>query len=307
MNIRKRKYFPYLLGLATILIAGTAAFFSVFGLSKVFAGASMSIIIMAGSLEFGKILGASFLYRYWDKINKLMRIYLTTGVIILVLITSMGIFGFLSSAYQGATTTFEKESTELLLLEEQLESAKLNKQDLLAERDEQVNSYPENYATKRRETRELYGNQIVLENTRILDLTNRVSDLKIKLIDSGVDVGPAIYIARAFKTSVDNVVKIFILILIFVFDPFAITLVIATNVVLTNKFEKEPDLVPIVSPTLNYIEKEDEVVTNWKEKRKDIYFNKDEEKVVEIEKDSSKTEKPIIEDMPIIGDGRKPQ
>ena len=108
------KFFSKLVGLSALLIAGSAAFFSVFGLSKLFAGATLSVIIMAGSLEFGKLIAASFLYRYWDKINPLQKIYMTTATVILVLITSAGIFGFLSNAYQGATVQFEKESTRLL-------------------------------------------------------------------------------------------------------------------------------------------------------------------------------------------------
>ena len=117
----KSKSFPKLVGLSALLIAGSAAFFSVFGLSKLFAGAQLAVIIMAGSLEFGKLVAASFLYRYWTNINLLHRTYMTIATIILVLITSAGIFGFLSNAYQGATVTFEKESTALLYKEDRLD------------------------------------------------------------------------------------------------------------------------------------------------------------------------------------------
>ena len=103
------KNFKLYVGLSALLIAGSAAFFSVFGLSKLFSGAALSVVVMAGSLEFGKIVAASFLYRYWNDINKLLKIYMTTGVVTLVLITSAGIFGYLSNAYQGATIQFENE------------------------------------------------------------------------------------------------------------------------------------------------------------------------------------------------------
>ena len=108
------KYFQYLVGLSALLIAGSAAFFSVFGLSKLFAGATLAVIIMAGSLEFGKLVGASFLYRYWNSIANWLKVYMKVGVVTLVGITSAGIFGFLSNAYQGATIEFEKQSTTLL-------------------------------------------------------------------------------------------------------------------------------------------------------------------------------------------------
>lgn len=317
MIIKKRKYFPYLLGISTFLIAGSAAFFSVFGLSKLFAGASASVIIMASSLEFGKIIAASFLFRYWNKINKFIRTYLAIGVIVLVFITSMGIFGFLSNAYQGATTNFEKETTQLILYEDQLESAKFDKIDLISERNGQINSYPANYATKRREVRAIYGEQIQAINNRIIDLTEQVTKLKVKLVDTGVEVGPAIYIARAFDTSVDNVVKIFIFVLIFVFDPFAIALVIATNVVLldiiTNRKQDGIEEKIIVEEK----EKEKSVESNWIAKRKDLFFKQSNKKETKIKKKNNlkidtaidKSEKPVIETIQnakniSVGDGR---
>ena len=116
----QNKNFSKLLGLSALLIAFSAAFFSVFGLSKLFAGAELSVIIMASSLEFGKLVAASFLYRYWDKINLLQKFYMTFATIVLIIITSAGIFGFLSNAYQGATVEFEKESTNLIFKEDRL-------------------------------------------------------------------------------------------------------------------------------------------------------------------------------------------
>ena len=111
----KSKSFPKLVGLSALLIAGSAAFFSVFGLSKLFAGATFAVIIMASSLEFGKLVAASFLYRYCDKINFLQKFYMSLSTVMLILLTSAGIFGFLSNAYQGNTVALENESTALLL------------------------------------------------------------------------------------------------------------------------------------------------------------------------------------------------
>ena len=98
-NIRQG-IFPFLIGFSALSVSASAAFYSVSGLSKLFAGASLEVIIMAGSLEFAKLVTASLLYQYWDTINKTLRTYLTIATIILVLITSMGIYGFLSAAYQ---------------------------------------------------------------------------------------------------------------------------------------------------------------------------------------------------------------
>ena len=111
--LERVKNFTTLIGVSALLVAGSAAFFSVFGLSKLFSGAQLSVIIMAGSLEFTKLVAASFLYQYWYSASKILKTYLGIGVAVLVLITSAGIFGYLSNAYQGATVNFEKQTTTL--------------------------------------------------------------------------------------------------------------------------------------------------------------------------------------------------
>tara|TARA_X000001382_G_C3170751_1_gene179383 strand:+ start:927 stop:1805 length:879 start_codon:yes stop_codon:yes gene_type:complete len=232
------KNFKYYVGLSALLIAGSAAFFSVFGLSKLFAGAALSVIVMAGSLEFGKIVAASFLYRYWNNINRLLKIYMTIGVVTLVLITSAGIFGYLSNAYQGATINFEKQSTTLLYKEDRLEQLEEDKTYLKDELEQSIASLPENYITAKRKLREEYNPKVLELNNQILNIKQEIGDLKVQLVETGVDVGPAIYLARIFNTDIDTVVKFFIFILIFVFDPMAIALVIAYNRVLLDEVGK---------------------------------------------------------------------
>ena len=227
-------------GLSALLVAGRAAFFCGFGLSSLFSGARLSVIIMAGSLEFGKLVAASFLYRFWNDVNKLLRTYMTIGVIILVLITSAGIFGYLSNAYQGATLGFEKQSTELIALEDRLEQLEEDKVFLKEELEAQVDDLPENFRTARRQLRESYNPQIQKVNQDILDLKSKMSDLELNLIETGVDVGPAIYLARAFDTEIDTVVKFFIFVLIFVFDPLALSLVLAFNHMIERDEKEKP-------------------------------------------------------------------
>ena len=238
--MERSKYFHIYLGIAALLIAGSAAFFSVFGLSKLFAGAAFSVIIMAGSLEFGKLVTAAFLYRYWDKVNLFQKTYLMTAVLTLVLITSAGIFGYLSNAYQGATVTFEKQSNALIANEDRLEQLLEDKSFLKEELEVQVNDLPENYITAKRKLREDYNPRIQSVNDEILDVKGEIGDLKVSLVETGVDVGPAIYLARTFDTDVDSVVKFFIFILIFVFDPLAVMLVVAFNQALLLREENEP-------------------------------------------------------------------
>ena len=229
------KFFAFLVGLSALCIAGSAAFFSVFGLSKLFAGATKEVIVMAGSLEFGKLVSASFVYRYWNRVNKVLRTYLLIGIITLVGITSAGIFGFLSNAYQGATIEFEKESTKLLYVEDRLSQLEEDKIYLKEELELAISELPDNYITAKRKLRADYNPKVLKINDQILDIKQEIGDLKTALIETGVDVGPAIYLARVFGTDIDTVVKFFIFILIFVFDPMAVVLVICYNVVLLDR------------------------------------------------------------------------
>ena len=224
-----KKLFPYIVALSAGLVAFSAAFFSVFGLSKLFAGAQMSVVIMAGSLEFAKLVTASFLYRYWEKTPTFLKSYLLIGTIILILITSAGIFGYLSNAYQGATTEFEKQSTILIFKQDQLEQLNEDKIFLKEELGTAISELPENYRTAKAKLRDEYQPQISKINQTILDTKQTIGDLKAKLVDTGVDVGPAVYLARIFNTQIDTVVKWFLFVLIFVFDPLAVSLVIAAN------------------------------------------------------------------------------
>ena len=271
------KLFPKLVGLSALLIAGSAAFFSVFGLSKLFAGAQTAVVIMAGSLEFGKLVAASFLYRYWNKINLPHKTYMSIAVVTLVLITSAGIFGFLTNAYQGATVGFEKESTALIYKQDRLDQLLDDKVFLKEELDAAVSELPENYRTAKRKLREEYQPQISQINKDILALKGEVGELKIALVETGVDVGPAIYLARIFNTDVDSVVKFFIFILIFVFDPMAVMFVISYNVTLLDR--------DTLNAASNSVDPE-----RAKRKWWEVYGEKEEEKDVEELKIENPTE-----------------
>ena len=236
------KYFIYWIGLSALLIAGSAAAFSVYGLAKLFSGAFLSVVVMAGSLELGKLVTASFLYRYWNMINWFQKVYMTIATIVLVFITSAGIFGYLSNAYQGATLEFEKQSTELLTIEERIEQLDEDKVFLKEELEVAISELPDNYITAKRKLREEYNPQITQLNQELLEYKTRRADLEIELVSTGVDVGPAIYLARTFGTDIDTVVKFFIFILIFVFDPLAVMLVIAYNQALMDRKKDEPEV-----------------------------------------------------------------
>ena len=130
----KSRLFPLLITLAALAVSGSAAFYSVYGLSKLFAGASTQVIIMAGSLEFAKLVVASLLYQYWDTINKWLRSYLAIACFVLMIITSGGIYGFLSGAYQSTATKSELLDKSLLILEQKQVRFEETKDDLTLEK-----------------------------------------------------------------------------------------------------------------------------------------------------------------------------
>jgi hypothetical protein len=225
---------------------------------------------------------------------------MTIATVILILITSAGIFGFLSNAYQGATVEFEKESTLLIFKEDRLEQLEEDKLFLKQELEAGIADLPDNYRTARRKLREEYQPLIQDVNKNILNLKGDIGDLKAKLVETGVDVGPAIYIARTFDTDVDTVVKFFIFILIFVFDPMAVMFVISYNVTLLDKNVKLKEHEKVVRKS-----KKSWWEVYGEEKKKEIKDNM--HKTIKQDKRFDKAEEPIdkpdLEDIPKLEKG----
>lgn len=254
-------HFGYLLGIAALIVACTSAYFSVLGLSMLFAGSSISVIVMASALELSKVITASFLHKYWDKISKSLKIYLVVGVIILVSITSAGIYGFLSSAYQKTASNLEVFDSKVIILDNKikqfqnkLESNKLlistrnkrveqlNNQDMLSGKSNRGN---------RIEIKEVNMNIDLLnsESNKLIDSIGKYNNIKSESISNSKligEVGPLKYLAKLTDKPMDKIVNYFILLLIFVFDPLAIALIIATTWV----FEKNKKIDYIVSDSL---------------------------------------------------------
>ena len=264
------KFRTLLLGLAALFIASAAAFFSVTGLSKLFAGASTAVILMASSLEFGKIISAGFLYNYWDKINKLLRTYLLIGVGVLILITSAGIYGFLTSAYQVTADQLGVVDKQVELVElkkgrfqEQLDGYNVEKQQLAQSISELSKGLSNNViqykdkdgnlitttssATRRVLEAQLNDTKSQRERVsqKIEVLSDSITSLDLKALDiqqnSEVagEVGPLKFIAEATGKPMNTIVNWFALFIVFVFDPLAVTLVIAFNTAL--KVDKGED------------------------------------------------------------------
>ena len=130
----KERIFPFLIALSALSVSASAAFYSVSGLSKLFAGASLEVIIMASSLEVAKLVIASLLYQYWDKLNNTLKVYLTIACTVLILITSMGIYGFLSSAYQETANKDGAVTQQVTALETKKGLYEQNRDNILKEK-----------------------------------------------------------------------------------------------------------------------------------------------------------------------------
>lgn len=211
--------------LATVSVSTLGAGFSVVGLAALFSGAAVAVMAMAGSLELAKFVLAAYLHQRWQQLNAIYKYYLVAAIVILSCITSLGIFGFLSDAYQGATAALATEGVKQDSLKKQQNSAR-GEIDRL---NKSVEEIPATRITKRIEARKQVEPEIARLTKQIEALELQVTDSNLHVLELQKKVGPLVYISKAFNVDIDTVVKYLILLLVTVFDPLAICLVIATT------------------------------------------------------------------------------
>ena len=255
------KFRTLLLGLSALFVAFNAAFFSVSGLSKLFAGASLSVILMASSLEAAKLITAGYLYNYWTKINKIFRWYLVTGVVVLVLITSLGIYGFLTAAFQETFNIFSITEKQRTFLQQKEKFWA----DDVARYDEELKRISDNISTlsnarsssiQVRDTSVVGGVRNTISTTELRLAQQRIGveeenrrdvqskrevaadslqSIQLRILDLDTDtevsseLGPLQYLSGLTGYGMDKIINWLILIIIFVFDPLAVALVVAFN------------------------------------------------------------------------------
>jgi len=223
--------FIIILILSALLISACAGFFSIWGLAQLFSGAFWPVIIMGATLETGKLVTASYVYRFWNKINFLMKTYLISAVIILMIITSVGIFGFLSSAYQKDALTLGEITNKNAGLIKEKEELLFRKRQI----DKDIASLPTNFITGRQRLMESYGPELNKINLRIDEITKQSRTLSINKIKQESHIGPIIYISKVLGKNTDDATKYMILLLIIVFDPLAVILIIAANIAIVER------------------------------------------------------------------------
>jgi hypothetical protein len=265
-------------GLIALALAACAAFFSIVGLSKLFAGAFIAVIAMATTLEASKLVIASFLYRTWSSVNKVLRTYLIIAITIIALITSIGIYGFLSGAYQNTKSKYELSQTAsdslsvkksyydnaLNSYKTQLDAKNNQLQSLSSIRTSQeqraltlVNSNKSSRsADKSAFQTDNKINSLNLEinnlNDSIVKFSTEASKLKLLSNQASLqneissELGSLTYISRLTGISMDTIVNILIILFIIVFDPLAICMVLAFNYLNENKEEQKQNIISMM-------------------------------------------------------------
>jgi len=263
--------FSYVMLALALIVAGCAGYFSVWGLSQLFAGASTAVIIMATGLEVGKIVTTTALHRYWNKIAGGLKFYLTVSVGVLMLITSAGIYGFLSNAYQKTANKLEIQNGQVSVMngkKDLFQKSIDDNQKIIEQKNKRMDQLSELRRTQESRLDGATNNRnrsgaradIQSSNDEIQKLTNDIDALNAKnasLSDSiskyntqvlelnansevASEVGPLKYISELTGTPMAKVVNILILLLIFVFDPLAVALVLMTNRIFELEGEDNP-------------------------------------------------------------------
>jgi len=257
----QNKLFPFIIALSALSVSASAAFYSVSGLSKLFAGAAFAVIVMAASLEVAKLVIASLLYQYRKNLPRLLKYYLSAACLVLILITSMGIYGFLSAAYQETAALAGNVDAQIALIEtkrdnvkEQLaiysdEKSSINEavSDLRSGLSNNVIQYKDKetgqlITTTSSSTRRALEKQLDQAIGRQTEINTRVDNLNQQLFDYETEIvevtsnnnvagelGPLKYLSGLTGKPMDQIINVLLLTIIFVFDPLAIALVIAAN------------------------------------------------------------------------------
>ena len=257
----QERIFPFIIASSALSVSASAAFYSISGLSKLFAGAALAVIIMTTSLEVAKLVIASLLYQYRKTIPKLLKYYLTVAAVILVLITSMGIYGFLSAAYQETAAKAGSIDAQISLIEtkrdnvrEQLavysdEKSSINtavaelrsglSNNKIQYKDRETGQIINTTSSSTRRALERQLDQAILRqteiNTKVDGLNERLFEYETEIVEVSInndiagELGPLKYLSGLTGTPMDKIINYLLLTIIFVFDPLAIALVIAAN------------------------------------------------------------------------------
>jgi hypothetical protein len=247
-------WLKFLVGFSALIIAGCAAYFSVTGLGVLFAGASLSVMIMASALELAKLVAATYLKQKWSEIGGFNKWYLTISVAVLMLITSAGIFGYLSNAFQAQSlklqvvdreiavyqTKIDQNTAQITQLSTQITEFNTNQGKILD--GGKVNSRLIRSIDNRDKQISKINDKISILQTENAKNTEKINEIKLQNLDLEKEVGGFRFVAEAFGMELKNVVKFFIFLIVIVFDPLAVALIIAFNGLVSDKKRKQREI-----------------------------------------------------------------
>lgn len=222
------RVYMYLLAFAAIIVSATGAYFSVTGLVALFAGTAASVAVMASALEFSKLVVVGFLYRFWGHIHRPLRAYLMFAVAVLMAITSIGIYGYLSSGYESASLNLHAHKLTI----ESLQNENQRVLEQIHEVQAFIDKIPMSRVSRKIEMQKSYEPKIHALRLKSESLNARIDSSKVELLALQNKVGPVSYLAAAFGIDPDVVVKYLILLFVSVFDPLAVSLVFGLNLVI---------------------------------------------------------------------------
>ncbi len=217
--------------IASIVVSALGALFSVLGLRDLFAGAPLSVMAMGAGLEFGKFVLAAFLHERWMQTKFFMKSYMVFAVVTLSLITSMGIFGYLSNAYQTSAVQLEAEQLKIASLKDRQKRI----EDEISRVNATVAEIPDSRISKKLAARKEAEPRILALNEQNNQILDELATLNQSILKVQAKVGPLIYVARMFGKDIDTVVKYLIIVFVSVFDPLAICCVIALTASLKSR------------------------------------------------------------------------
>jgi hypothetical protein len=247
-------WLKWLVGISALIIAGCAAFFSITGLGVLFSGAALSVMVMAGSLEFAKLVAATYLKQKWDEIKGFNKWYLVSAVALLMLITSAGIFGYLSNAFQQQNLKLQQVDREIAVYSTKITTndaqiTQLNTQlgqlsatqNTILDKGKVNNRLLRSIDSKDKQTSQINKkiSDLQAENAKNNDEINKI---KVTNLDLEKEVGGFRFVAEMFGVELKKVVKFFIFLIVIVFDPLAVALIIAFNGLIETKKQKQKRL-----------------------------------------------------------------
>ncbi len=232
---------------STFCVSILGATFSIVGIGALFSGALIAVWAMAASLELAKFVLAAYVHQRWTKLNLLFKSYLVFAIVILSAITSMGIFGFLSDAYQSASIAMDAANIKLDAQKTQLGNFKTE----IARLNKAIDEIPETRISRKMKARSEAEPLISSLNLKVETVEKELSESNLAMLEIKKKVGPLIYISRAFNMDIDDVVKYLILVFVSVFDPLAICLVIAMSQALDSRRRKEGVVTDLASTAVS--------------------------------------------------------